>query len=193
MIAVRQAVLSIPPLALALAACGSRQISDHVPDQTVSPNSVTFTLLVPRTRSFCEQPQCEFGGSHMLSITDTSGQPLQLSPGACPTFCSADCTQEVCPIPCPPPTGFALAGAQMTWDGSYYESSTCGSGTSCYEKRIADPGHYVATFCAMPGEISEGMYGLPTCFASGPEECVEVQFMFPSSAFVVASLPDAAP
>ena len=190
MVAVRQAILLVP--ALALAACSSGQPGDHVPDQTVSPGSVTFSLLLPSTREFCDQLPCTFGTTH-LSINNALGQPFQLSPGLCPTFCSAQCREELCPRFCPISGGVAATSVQVTWDGSYYESSTCGSGTSCYDKRFVHAGHYVAFFCATPGTLNGGDTLPTTCAATGPQECAEVQFMIPSSAVVVASLPDAAP
>ena len=188
--AVRQAIVLVP--ALALAACSSGQLSDHVPDQTVSPGTVTLRLLLPSTRSFCDQLQpCQGFATH-ITLANTFGQPFQTSAGSCPTFCSAQCMPQACPpAVCVIGGGVALTGDEMTWEGSYYERSTCGSNTACYNKRFVAPGHYVAHMCATPGTLGEGDAGPPpTCTASGPEECVDVPFVIPSPSVVEASLPD---
>jgi hypothetical protein len=188
---VRQAVLLFP--ALALAACSSGQLGDHVPDQTVSPGTVTLRLLLPSTRSFCDQlPPCQGFATH-ITLANTTGQQFETSAGSCPTFCSVQCTPQACPPAiCVIGGGVALTGDEMTWDGSYYEGSTCGSGTSCLNKRFVLPGHYTAQMCATPGTLSGGTIDSspPTCTASGPQECVAVQFDIPSANPVEASLPD---
>ena len=47
--------------------------------------------------------------------------------------------------------------------------------------------------CATPGTLSDGDAGMPTCTASGPEECAQVQFEIPGPSPIEATLPDAAP
>jgi hypothetical protein len=177
---------------LALAACKSAELGDHPPDPKMSPGTVTLRLLLPSTRSFCDQLQaCQFSATH-ITLANTFGQPFQISTGFCPTFCSAQCTPQPCPgIACPIGGGVALTtSVEMTWDGSYYDSSTCGSGTTCYIPRFVAPGHYTAQMCATPGTLSDGDAAPPpTCTASGPQECVAVQFEIPGPT-VEASLPE---
>ena len=65
----------------------------------------------------------------------------------------------------------------MTWD--------------CYNTSFVAAGQHVARMCATPGTLGQDAdTGLAACTASGPEECVEVPFMIPSSTVVEASLPD---
>jgi len=192
--AVRQAILLVS--ALALGACSSGQLVDHRPDANESPDAngspgtVTFRLVLPSTRSFCDHlPACQLGVTH-VSVTSTIGEPIQTSPGVCPTYCSAQCTPLLCPLICPISSDVALTNVEGSWDGSYYEASTCGSNTACLNKRFVAPSVYVVQMCATPGTLAEGDAGPPTCTPSGREECAGVPFMFPSPSVVEASLPD---
>jgi hypothetical protein len=173
---VRQVIL----LVLALAAgCSKGLGADYVPDPKESPGSVTLRLLLPSTRSFCDHLQCGSGAAH-VTIANTYGEPILTSPGFCPTLCSAQCTTQLCPLICPIGSDVAVTSIEMTWDGTFYRSSTCGGGaTSCLEKTFVHPGSYEAILCATPGSLSDGDAGMPTCTASGPEECVRVRFEIP--------------
>jgi hypothetical protein len=60
---------------------------------------------------------------------------------------------------------------------------------SCTRSRFAPAGNYVARFCATPGTLGTSDGGAPVCTATGPEECVEAEFVFPSSRPVIITLP----
>ncbi len=54
---------------------------------------------------------------------------------------------------------------------------------------VRSRGTYVARFCATPGTLGTSDGGPPVCTPTGPQECVEVPFAFPSSQPVVITLP----
>jgi hypothetical protein len=54
---------------------------------------------------------------------------------------------------------------------------------------IAPVGTYVARFCATPGTLGTSDGGAQSCAVTGAQECVEVQFDFPSSQPVLVALP----
>ena len=135
--------------------------------------SVKFSVYGSYCQSACGQAK--------LEIEDTNGQVLGSDVSACEPDCSACSAPFSCPpIACPPPG--MLTDAGFDWDGSYYVSSTCGSGTSCRETLFAKPGTYIAKLCANPGALSGVV-----CVPSGPETCTSVEFDFPSNATVMAT------
>jgi hypothetical protein len=157
---------------------------------------VTLRLGLPSTRSFCDQLQaCAFSQTH-ITITTVAGQALQLASGLCPTICSDGCRPQPCPaLACPIGGGQAVTQVELTWDGGYYQQSTCGSSnTSCVDRHFVLPGRYTAHMCATPGTLgpSDGSTPAPSmCTATGPEECVDVQFELPGPPLVEAALPAA--
>jgi len=162
---------------------------------------VSFRLLLPSTRSFCDQQQyCGAPFPYHLAFSTTSGEPLPLTTtGWCTPDCS--CTPRPCPLhpaipACTgPATGVAVTKVEGSWDGYYYESSTCGAGTACYNAKYVLPGSYVAWLCATPGTLTEtesapdGGPPTTTCTATGPQECVQVQFNIPGPSPIEATLP----
>ena len=194
--AVRLQILALA--ALALGACNAGHLGAS-PDPSVSPGMVSFRLLLPPTRSFCDQQQICGGPfpSH-IGFTTESGEPLPTTTtGWCPQQCSN-------PSPCPlippliclgPPTGVAVTKVEGSWDGSSVEWSTFGDGTSCYSSTYVLPGRYVAWFCVTPGNLTETDRGpdggapTPTCTATGPQECVQVQFNIPGPSPIEVALP----
>jgi hypothetical protein len=88
------------------------------------------------------------------------------------------------------PTAQRVDGAAMTWDGSYWESGTCGPGTACVTRRYVPPGAYEATFCARRGTIeSSTATGETQCLPTGDPECTSVPFDLPASGPVGGVLP----
>ncbi|MES1166074.1 MAG: hypothetical protein ABUR63_09965 [Verrucomicrobiota bacterium] len=162
-----------------------------------SPGSVTFVLATPPGESFCDQLSCGSVTTH-LSITGPDGQVLNQSTGRCGTTDCTTCEQLACPtiaILCPAPEGVVYTGGTTTWDGAYQATSTCGMGhTTCSQPRFAAPGRYVAQFCATPGDVTQPDGGFfPTCAATGPVQCTNVAFDFPSATPVQLTLPAAGP
>jgi hypothetical protein len=186
---VRFAILA--PVVLTLAACNIGSLGDGQTSQDKSPGTVTLQLNLPSSQSFCDQLQaCAFFLDH-ISLATVAGQSLQFNAGFCPVMCSSQCSGVACPaIACPIGGGQAVTQVQMNWDGSYYESSTCGQGTSCYNRRFVLPGRYVAHMCATPGTLAQGDVGPATCTPTAPQECVDVTFDLPGPPLVEASLPD---
>jgi len=191
----RSLFVNLAVAALALASCNIPQLGDGQTSQSTSPGTVTLRLDLPDTRTFCDQlATCAFSTTH-ITIATVAGQVLQLSPGFCPTLCGAQCQPQLCPaIACPIGGGQAVTQVSLIWDGSYYESGTCGSGTSCVSKRFVLPGRYVANMCATPGTLSQGDAGpTATCTATGQQECIAVTFELPGPPTIERALPDVAP
>ena len=181
-------------LAMASAACDASKLDALVGDgrrpgtggggggTSGAPGSVTFVLATPPGVPFCDQLSCAGGPTH-LSITGPDGNVINTSTGLCGTMDCATCQQLACPLLCPAPEGVVYTGGTSTWDGSYLATSTCGTEyTACSQPRFAAPGRYVAQFCATPGDVTQPDGGvLPVCTATGPTQCVQVMFDFPSS------------
>jgi hypothetical protein len=177
--------------ALALAACNSGHFGDGLPEQEVSPGTVTFRLMLPPTRSFCDSvSSCGVNGH--ITFTTSGGEGLDIGPRWCTTQCSSQCTPSPCPLfPCTVPTGVAVTQVEQSWDGAYADSSTCGNAMACYIPKFARPGRYVARMCATPGTltITDSAPAPASCTPTGPAECVDVPFDFPGASPVEASLP----
>ena len=187
---------NLPAMVLALASCNIPQLGDGQTYQNTSPGSVTLRLDIPDTRTFCDQlATCAFSGQH-ITIATVAGHPLQLGAGFCATACTDQCQPLACPAipPCPIAGGQAVTQVALSWDGSYYEPGTCGSGTSCFSRRFVLPGRYVANMCATPGTLSQGDAGpTATCTTTGPPECVAVTFELPGPPTIERALPEFLP
>ncbi|HEY4014485.1 MAG TPA: hypothetical protein VGM06_14185 [Polyangiaceae bacterium] len=88
-------------------------------------------------------------GGTWLTIT-SAGDPTQTFPfqHGCAADCSA-CQPVACPAVCPAGAMLGDAGAEITWDGTYYPPSQCGAqGLSCLDTLCAPAGDYVAQICA---------------------------------------------
>ncbi|HEY3233403.1 MAG TPA: hypothetical protein VGJ84_01725 [Polyangiaceae bacterium] len=168
-----------------------------------SPGTVRLELQVPSTTSFCDQVStCIFFGQSHIGIKDASGNALWLSPSWCDVPCDT-CTYVSCflGILCGGSEGFAVASESLNWDGSYFVKDACGAGQECYARVYAMPGRYVAEMCATPGWLSAtsvpegGVCSFsdpgctPQCTNTAPEQCVRVEFQFPSSQTYVGKLP----
>lgn len=156
-----------------------------------SPGSANFDFQINNGKSYCRSTDgCDFGSN--ISVKDASGKVLGRSAGFCHTPCDT-CEQLPCPgIACQVLHGEPVTGEQITWDGSYYQGGTCNGSTQCLTKLFAPPGKYTAVMCATPGDLVDDASlpsDLKACKPSGPQECVEVPFDFPSAQTVSASLP----
>jgi hypothetical protein len=148
--------------------------------------SATIEFQVSTSKSYCEQGQC--GASSSIAIKDATGAVLARSAGDCYTPCDT-CRMLPCPGYACQSRGYAISGETLTWDGTYYAASTCGTAVSCRDRRFAAAGTYTAVMCAKPGTLANDASQVPQCTNVGPAECVEVPFAFPSSTKVVGALP----
>lgn len=141
----------------------------------VSPGKVSIEFTVTGPESYCA-PICP---APEIKIQDSSGRALILT-----EFCQVDCGScfKTCPFCLN--VGTAVTGIKMDWDGTVYQGSTCGAGSSCVEPTFASPGKYTATFCATPGTLTGPDGGLGQCVTSGSPKCGTVIFDFPSSVVV---------
>lgn len=153
-----------------------------------SPGTIDITFDVEDRGAYCRQDDgCSLGSAVVISSAD--GRAMTLNAGWCPTMCD-DCAPQPCPGLACMPVGVEVTGASLTWDGTFFESGTCGAGTPCVSRRFAPAGSYVAEFCATRGSIqTPGTNGDSECVASGSPECVSVEFDLPGSGSVGATLP----
>ena len=151
-----------------------------------SPGSVTLKFEVPSAKSYCQQGEC--GASSSVVIKDASGKALMRYPGDCYTPCDT-CQALPCPGYACQPQGYAITGETFDWDGTYYAQNTCGGSTSCLAHSYAQPGKYTAVMCATPGTLAPDANQVDQCTATGPAECVEVPFDFPTDKTVTGTLP----
>jgi hypothetical protein len=146
----------------------------------VSPGKATIEFTVTGG-SYCMTSQCGAGAG--VGLKDSSGKSLALTTSCSDVSCKT-CVSSACPGYFCQPNGIVVTGAGLTWDGTNYITSTCGTGTSCTEPSFAKPGKYTATMCATPGKLSGPDAGPRQCVTNGPEKCGSVEFDFPSSTVV---------
>lgn len=147
---------------------------------STSPGKASIEFTTTPLVSYCRPSAC---GEPTIGIKDAAGNALELFT-TCTDVSCASCSQSGCPNFFCPPTGAVVTSAKMDWDGTSYVTSTCGAGTSCMELRYAKPGKYTATFCATPGKLTGPDGGTRQCVASGPAQCGQVEFDFPSATVV---------
>jgi hypothetical protein len=159
---------------------------------TCSPGTVTLRLVLPASRSFCDQVNGCAAPTHIAIVT-TSGQAITTDVASCTPQCSGQCQPLFCGS-CLPPHGEALTTEYVfTWDGATYSTSTCGAGVMCYQTQFVPGGHYIARMCATPGNVTTADGGLSSmCTATGPAECVDVPFDLPGPSPVEGKLGGAA-
>lgn len=144
----------------------------------VSPGSTTLVLEIATGTSFCQSGGC--GPMSSIAIKDASGTFITRSPGDCYTDCDG-CQMLPCPGAACQLQGYAVTGETVTWDGTRWLDGACNGTTQCLAHGYAEPGQYIAVMCATPGTLVPDANQVDQCTASGPEECVEVPFEFPSS------------
>jgi len=172
---------------LEVTACSSGHLGDGPNGPGVSPGTVTLGLLLTPGQSFCDViDRCSYP-THVFIGKDPGNWLTTGASSVCGVECST-CAAQPCPayaaIICQAiTTGAAVTNVEATWDGSYVESSTCGSGTACYSPRFVPPGRYAARLCATPGDMTD-----TTCTPTGPEECVDVPFDLPGPSPIVVPL-----
>jgi hypothetical protein len=141
-----------------------------------SPGTTSIEFSVVGGGTYCMMSECGAGPS--IGLQDAAGHALTLST-SCSNVACATCSVSACPGFFCQPTGIAVTGAQLAWNGAYYASSTCGAGMACFEPTFAKPGTYTATMCATPGTLSTS--DPAECMPSGPAKCGTVTFDFPSA------------
>jgi hypothetical protein len=117
-----------------------------------------------------------------MTITSTSGEEMPIS-SPCETKCG-DCMPVGCPALCVAPQPMKPDGERMTWDGTFWQASTCGAGTACRRSACAAPGRYKVKMCAARRTSDAG----PFCMPSATPTCVDLDFDYPSAAIVEGTL-----
>ena len=154
-------------------------------------DTITLRLVVAANKSYCDMTSGCSGPVH-ITILDAAGATLDVSTPECATICSTSCRPLLCPeIACLAPHGVAFTGTDLTWDGTVYTMSTCGSGTACYAPKKAAAGRYVARMCATPGTVTTSDAGVfeSKCTATGAQQCIDVPFDLPGPTPVQGKLP----
>lgn len=192
--AVRFRILMAP--VLAAAACGAGHLGgDPAPDPHTSPGTVTLHLSLPSSQSFCDLTSgCGAGVSH-VSYRTLLGQELDTGARWCFTDCGT-CSQAPCPaIPACPvlAVGQAITDVEVSWDGAFNQSGSCGASVACFSPQFVPPGRYVGHMCATPGTVNTSGDGGPPCTQTADPECVDVPFDLPGPSPVTATLPTVLP
>jgi hypothetical protein len=120
-------------------------------------------------------------GADWLSIypaggSADGGDDLSMVMGCVPDC--ASCQPVGCPLLCALPPALGDAGAQMSWNGAYYQHTTCGASLACTNNECAPAGNYVARMCGFPQPADAGSAVLE-CVGSGTPACVDVPFVWP--------------
>jgi hypothetical protein len=145
-----------------------------------SGDPITFKLLVAPgdSTNYCVATTsytCGLGS--WLSVRNAAGTYLPQAVGACIGSCDP-CSEVACSNLCVEPERIGSDGVTGIFDGSYFVSKTCGSGTSCADPACAPPGNYVAELC---GAVDTGTLE-PVCSnvsVGSAQACVEVPFTWP--------------
>jgi hypothetical protein len=112
--------------------------------------------------------------SNWLGIRLAGGTDLGLSM-ICEADCH-DCQPVACANLCAVTARLGDGGAQTSWDGNYFASSTCGAGTACVNEACAPAGNYVASFCGYATSADASAF---ECIGSSSPTCTDVPFMWP--------------
>lgn len=155
--------------------------------QSTSPGTVSVKVTIAPGASFCDADAC--GPATHVWFSDPGGTYINTAPPFCRAACAVGCVQPPCPGFACPMIGLAYTGEQRTWNGVYYQQSTCGAAVECYQQRFVQAGRYVASVCATPGIQTGPDSGVnPTCTKTGERQCAKVTFDFPASAPVELTL-----
>jgi hypothetical protein len=138
-------------------------------------------------------PVCP-GGGH-VSIRTLDGRPLvtRLQPGD--PLCSDGCERWIATVR---NCDAVPSSDSLAWDGTVYAQTTFSEATcavrgavglACYQPSRASAGRYLAHMCAVRCTSMTTAEGLPSCSATGAEDCIDVPFEFPGPALVEASFP----
>jgi hypothetical protein len=149
---------------------------------------VTFQIM-PAANTMIAWCLGEPGGcSAGLDISNSSG-PLELS-NFCQISCDT-CQTAIChPIVCRSTLPLTEQGETMSWDGSYYEHSTCGaSATSCQAATCATPGTYTFQVCGFLNPTPAQADGCQTAPSTTPHVCTSVDFTYPATSPVILTMP----
>ncbi|HEY8079301.1 MAG TPA: hypothetical protein VIF62_34460 [Labilithrix sp.] len=142
--------------------------------------SATFVLNVSAQGSFCDSEGCN---GTFITLLRADGTALAATPD-CETSCG-DCAPVACPALCRAPNEVGAGGLKTTWNGTYSESSTCGSGVTCAQPECAEAGHYVARMCVFRDAHEAGAVG--GCQA-GEKVCTDVPFDWPTTATITGTI-----
>jgi hypothetical protein len=166
---------------------GSGGASGGTGGSSGSPGTTTIELQIAPGNSYCQTGDC--GPVSSIGIEDSNGQSFVLNPGDCYTQCDS-CETLPCPGAACQMQGYSVTGQTLVWDGTHFTSDSCGpSSTQCYAHSYAAPGTYTAVMCSTPGALVKDANDVDQCTSSGPVECVEVSFQFPSATPAVGTLP----
>jgi hypothetical protein len=136
-------------------------------------DSVTFEMSVAPgiAGSYCYGGNCT---DAFVTVHGPSGELVATQAPTCTTTCSV-CEPLLCPALCEAPGRLTATGVTQTWDGTVWQSQTCGAGVACTQTSCASSGHYVATLCAS----TDTSGGAVACALSQSQTCNDFPFDWP--------------
>ena len=146
--------------------------------------TATFELHVAGDTTYCDGSGCD--GS-FLSITREDGTPVSID-GGCITSCSA-CQPVACSAACRAPSTIGAAGLTGTWNGTTYETSTCGQGSQCAKPHCVAAGTYVAHMCGYASSQQDGGASIGVCqAATQTATCADITFTWPPTGTITGTI-----
>jgi hypothetical protein len=141
--------------------------------------SVSFEIQgAPGAPSYCLGAAAGTCASPWLEIRPAGGGASLGLEMPCKPLCS-DCQPVGCPANCGAASRLGDAGAETTWNGTYFASGTCGAGLACASPACAPAGDYIATFCGYAEPADASALG---CMGSSTATCTETPFTWPPPA-----------
>ncbi len=147
------------------------------PDTGCATGSVTFevTAAPSATNAYCLGAPATCSGQWVAIRPAGTNAPLTIS-AQCEATCGS-CEPVACPAICAVPSRLGTTGARTTWDGTYYDTGTCGAAALlCVTPVCAAPGNYIARFCGYPEAADASTLG---CTGSSTPTCTETMFVWP--------------
>jgi hypothetical protein len=161
--------------------------SPSAPNESSGVVAITFTAAEPDR--YCQSSSGELN----VSIEDEDGNAfgVGLTVDSCGVRpCDSCVTNPECIVGNVYYRRVFGAGGTVYWDGFVGMASTCsseGATVACAPRVYAEPGTYTAVYCAtlgVPSDVSPN-----ECEFTDGQECVRVEFDYPSDAAVSAEVP----
>ncbi len=121
--------------------------------------------------SYCYGGNCT---DAFVTVHGPNGELVVIQAPICTTTCNV-CQPLLCPALCEAPGRLTTTGVTQTWDGTVWQSETCGAGLACTQTSCASSGQYVATLCA----FADTSGGAVACTLSQTQTCKDFPFDWP--------------
>ena len=133
---------------------------------------------------------CFDGCDHPVALTRVGVGAVSVATGPCDALCGTACVQpdmRGCGFQCGPGLfDFGTNERRWSWDGTVFVDGRCDA-HSCRQSECAPPGRYRAKVCGAYGdEVAADNF--PDACKPRRTECVEVEFVWPSSTPIVLAM-----